>query len=128
MRISDWSSDVCSSDLDIDVDPGAVPFDAEFIGVDLLARELQVARFGPRVARRVRRPRECRDAGGILCIGPRGRDRKRTRLHSSHYCAPRMPSSARKKKHTQQLNAPLLTSAYLGPSRPYSTDTYSPNQ
>src|SRR3546814_14584951 len=73
MRISDWSSDVCSSDLDIDVDPGAVPFDAEFIGVDLLARELQVARFGPRVARRVRRPRECRDAGGILCIGPRGR-------------------------------------------------------
>src|SRR3546814_9077745 len=51
---------------DIDVDPGAVPFDAEFIGVDLLARELQVARFGPRVARRVRRPRECRDAGGIL--------------------------------------------------------------
>src|SRR3546814_19277236 len=76
---------------DIDVDPGAVPFAAEFIGVDLLARELQVARFGPRVARRVRRPRECRDAGGILCIGPRGRaarpverDRKSTRLNSSH--------------------------------------------
>src|SRR3546814_5677414 len=100
MRISDGSSDVCSSDLagarrgavidrsgpqivlagldvgdleidavegvelviaiflpeggDIDVDPGAVPFDAEFIGVDLLARELQVA------------------------------DRKSTRLNSSH--------------------------------------------
>src|SRR3546814_6687091 len=119
MRISDGSSDVCSSDLAgarrgavidrsgaqivlagldvgdleidavegvelvismflpeggyIDVEPGAVPFDVVFIGVDLLARELPVARFGPRVARRVRRPRECRDAGGILCIGPRGR-------------------------------------------------------
>src|SRR3546814_19645784 len=109
MRISDGSSDVCSSDLagarrgavidrsgaqivlagldvgdleidavegvelviaiflpaggDIDVDPGAVPFDAAFIGVDLLARELPVARFGPRVARRVRRRSDERRVG-----------------------------------------------------------------
>src|SRR3546814_6229826 len=58
---------------DIYVDPGPVPFDAEFIGVALLAREFQAARVGPRVARHVRMPRECRDAGGTLPIGPRGR-------------------------------------------------------
>src|SRR3546814_6978770 len=33
---------------------------------------------------------------------PDGLDRKSTRLNSSHYCAARMPSSARKKKQEQQ--------------------------
>src|SRR3546814_5984769 len=40
---------------------------------------------------------------------PRLGDRKSTRLNSSHYCAPRMPSSACKKKHDQYYTALHMT-------------------
>src|SRR3546814_8362266 len=35
---------------------------------------------------------------GIASLRVDGKDRKRTRLNSSHYCAPHMPSSACKKQ------------------------------
>src|SRR3546814_5802165 len=123
MRISDWSSDVCSSDLaalwpigrfPVLVDAGCTIVEAstiiEYLGlhhpgpVPLLPAD-------PRAALEVRgmdryfdnyistpqqkvvfdslRPEADRDARGVADA----RDRKSTRLNSSHYCAPRMPSS-----------------------------------
>src|SRR3546814_3277661 len=43
------------------------------------------------------------------------RDRKSTRLNSSHLCAPRMPSSARKKKTAHLLST--TTDTHITPSR-----------
>src|SRR3546814_4469624 len=40
------------------------------------------------------------------------RDRKSTRLNSSHSCAPRMPSSARKKNNNNQTKDHIYTSLY----------------
>src|SRR3546814_4212945 len=106
MRISDWSSDVCSSDLlaGLAAAPGralgraaarrfqsvasrnedragsaladglaAVQLDAELVGDHLLAARLLAGL-----------------AAQVIAV----RDRKSTRLNSSHYCASRMPSSA----------------------------------
>src|SRR3546814_8417642 len=110
MRISDWSSDVCSSDLNIIV---LCPFDevsndeeitgkahlnddVEFeiqpveIGLSLfliLDIELRQPFFetGNRISAKL----------PLLCFPIAGKaDRKSTRLNSSHYCASRMPSSA----------------------------------
>src|SRR3546814_9681603 len=118
MRISDWSSDVCSSDL-------CLPFDAEGRGVEMplgpaiahdhgaavprIARAIVVAVEEKRAAAEIarspqpeelaeitlgRRLRFARADGtdapaAVACAHPS--DRKSTRLNSSHYCASRMP-------------------------------------
>src|SRR3546814_2645285 len=126
MRISDWSSDVCSSDLDLRVCSGEVEAD---IAARLDDLELQFVRpatspivkhrllvgigsirDGPNLVSRalVRVVNQLREAGqhtvdAVLLEQPediacRGLDRKSTRLNSSHLCSFRMPSSAFKKK------------------------------
>src|SRR3546814_7417175 len=126
MRISDWSSDVCSSDL-------AVKFYSEEGNWDLVGNNTPVFFFRdplrfPDLNHAIKRdprtglrsadsnwdfwtllpealhqvtivmsdrgiPKSMRHMHGF------GRDRKSTRLNSSHYCAYRMPSSYRNKKH-----------------------------
>src|SRR3546814_6700402 len=100
MRISDWSSDVCSSDLD---QPGTIKRQriTRLPAINLVAPVEQDAThvhrmFGIAIgfgfdegwpaagARALDRLEHC-------CLH---RDRKSTRLNSSHYCASRMPSSA----------------------------------
>src|SRR3546814_1573638 len=141
MRISDWSSDVCSSDLSLlqlwrrepagaaSERPGGIDrhrlrdefgvagvlpviIGAPEFGVfDIIAAEALERRSvgGPAVrdpaivAIGHRLNRVGRGIGALaeqaLEIG--ADDRKSTRLNSSHYCASRMPSSARKKKNLQ---------------------------
>src|SRR3546814_6881299 len=98
MRISDWSSDVCSSDL-VDAAEHVLHLEAGAGQVgNLVQRLLQALGLLQRF-----------DAGLGLGGGERGadgaarelqpgqartRDRKSTRLNSSHSCASRMPSSA----------------------------------
>src|SRR3546814_1245172 len=100
MRISDWSSYVCSSDLDVHA---AHLVDAVIVDLgehDLLLETHRV--IAPAVERLGVEAAEVADAR------QRDRhqavDRKSTRLNSSHECACRMPSSACL-KHTQQLYA-----------------------
>src|SRR3546814_4826751 len=104
MRISDWSSDVCSSDL---------VFDTPVEGMDPMVRRAAKAinfgiiygmsAFG--LAAQLGIPQREAQAyieayfkryPGIRDYMDRTRkqDRKSTRLNSSHYCAPRMPSYA----------------------------------
>src|SRR3546814_9123922 len=108
MRISDWSSDVCSSDLD---KPGAAIAQA----AALLGEHLQAVHVGYCEADSAGRLALLHDwaaadlppASDDLTIAHFGeglaqplskgqavRDRKSTRLNSSHSCASRMPSSA----------------------------------
>src|SRR3546814_3947135 len=141
MRISDWSSDVCSSDLltDISFDVkeheiraiigpnGAgkssmlnvingvyTPQNGEITlaGVKFSkmnsrrAAEMGIARTfqnlalfkGMSVMDNIMTGRNLRMKSGVLAqafrLGSAERDRKSTRLNSSHYCAHRMPSSA----------------------------------
>src|SRR3546814_975084 len=127
MRISDWSSDVCSSDLehrarverggdheeddqaqdhvdhrdqvDLRVVLGAAAADAHARVSP--ATPLRRGGCGDRWRRAAAPPRapcrpgSCRcgygNGGGTSMPAPR-RDRKSTRLNSSHYCASRMPS------------------------------------
>src|SRR3546814_8223809 len=109
MRISDWSSDVCSSDL-----PSACPgCDAEGTlaacgpGVERLAEEARVlfpqARqammtsdtlTGPESAAALVRAVQARSIDLLIGTQIVAKDRKSTRLNSSHKCAYRMPSSA----------------------------------
>src|SRR3546814_8814959 len=119
MRISDWSSDVCSSDLDL----------AHLAGGDILLASRQgslrlgkdslldasaggaimedgktAGAAGGDVALLVdgtfhrKEMNELVLGGDIRYYGSEGTDRKSTRLNSRHYCAHRMPSFARKKK------------------------------
>src|SRR3546814_10243677 len=102
MRISDWSSDVCSSDLgggrwrfirQRRVRPIAAPASA---GATLF----QPASFpSPAIRRRSRTGTSasltCQKPVTACC--PAWVDRKGQRLNSSHYCPPRIPSSAEKK-------------------------------
>src|SRR3546814_5863412 len=97
MRISDWSSDVCSSDLlakiVLRLPPEQRPCarDVEDIVVvaavdhprldEVVATECFVLQNDPCFCERLR-DTDCLPA-----------DRKSTRLNSSHYCAPRMPLS-----------------------------------
>src|SRR3546814_1778688 len=103
MRISDWSSDVCSSDLQVygakvpaytlvDLD-ARLPLDwaglndKTFLQLNVsnLFDELYVGGFSGGLPA---------DSAPFVQIGsPRALDRKSTRLNSSHYCATRMPSS-----------------------------------
>src|SRR3546814_8746353 len=125
MRISDWSSDVCSSDLSVRaviargevarrhvaVDPHLVPtrhvaaaaqFDALMVGpeerhVGERARGAQHVR-GRRLALPLRvHPMLHAHPFHVMQV-----DRKSTRLNSSHSCAARMPSSACNKTPTDQ--------------------------
>src|SRR3546814_4556736 len=110
MRISDWSSDVCSSDLRIGTRIGERADAARDAGIvhehrdwaKLVLDRIEQARNGIRLADVL--PNCKRAASSALdfahkgpCGGlvrPVGEDRKSTRLNSSHYCASRMPSSA----------------------------------
>src|SRR3546814_2445956 len=127
MRISDWSSDVCSSDLDRQAGAGTEVDTTDCLLVLIGERRLDEADDGQRVReRRVGLTWDHGDARNVhhAIIGIvslfRGagvghaddqvldldvpeidrqadvadRDRKSTRLNSSHYCASRMPSSA----------------------------------
>src|SRR3546814_3718607 len=120
MRISDWSSDVCSSDLEakrlergeaIDSGPNVprpevtstcqtyidlhrhAAVRAALTGHPKVALRLMVAHAitGSYLWRVKPEPQTCRNEAA------RERDRKSTRLNSSHQCATRMPSSAGKK-------------------------------
>src|SRR3546814_10495261 len=108
MRISDWSSDVCSSDLvaltqrtvfvheELGHDEQRDALDAigrvgglrehqvdDIVGQVMLARRDEDLGAGDRMAAVAVRHRAGTD-----------QDRKSTRLNSSHYCASRMTSSA----------------------------------
>src|SRR3546814_10608239 len=105
MRISDWSSDVCSSDLPRTIFRRALELNAAAIilihnhpsgdarpseediavtrKLDQIGRALDVEIFDHIVV----------TSASTHHIANR-EDRKSTRLNSSHYCAPRMPSSA----------------------------------
>src|SRR3546814_6921347 len=108
MRISDWSSDVCSSDLLPNQCLCPIAF-----GTGRLQRDFWVHPDGvhlPGAAQSVAIPPELGAVGlnaqeeaaaipklvhlglGLRCFHL-ARDRKRTRLNSSHYSAARMPSS-----------------------------------
>src|SRR3546814_4660360 len=105
MRISDWSSDVCSSDLH-DAGHGFIGLAQHFVvvGVDGNIRVyIAVARMH---VQRDEHPAfkyavmdglyfgQHSGAIGACEIALHQGDRKSTRLHSSHSCASRMPSSA----------------------------------
>src|SRR3546814_10730719 len=111
MRISDWSSDVCSSDLGVpDLEEIHHPpeegeiGDAGFETGKSRQDEAAAAVEGHCLRRARAAPLDVViDLAVGVCMRqfPRrepflefGQDRKSTRLHSSHYCASRMPSSA----------------------------------
>src|SRR3546814_10004612 len=124
MRISDWSSDVCSSDLRIigrrtALALGAPRFALGTVGLQLLD-----------LLRRQRRDQLCGDSatqyhlvmrdlarligefgagatvvlGGRVELGESAIDRKSPRLNSSPSCATRMPSSACKQHNPQSVS------------------------
>src|SRR3546814_8285053 len=122
MRISDWSSDVCSSDLDRPVHrPKRIqPFDDEaaakkgqaraeiwagheqadrpraFLAVEIVADDRNRSRTDDGFADpETQAQHEQKDDGGGETA-----ERKSTRLKSSHSCGSRMPASACKKKKT----------------------------
>src|SRR3546814_2208230 len=101
MRISDWSSDVCSSDLDdqrraveADRNPGDAVLDPVayvIVGVAIVARDdadaaaaVDVRETGRRAVCRIMRIERVGLIGERRIIAVSGRDRKRTRLNSSH--------------------------------------------
>src|SRR3546814_2081098 len=112
MRISDWSSDVCSSDLflrrrtDGDEDDLAVRDAGWCVCREIEAASAGVAhqqRFDSRLIKGATPRFQGRDlvlihvdADHVITdVGQTGRGaRKSTRLNSSHYSASRMPSSA----------------------------------
>src|SRR3546814_1857618 len=132
MRISDWSSDVCSSDLNLLFSgppgsgksllasclPGILPdlTPAEALEVSMVASVAGSLEGGKLLrARPYRAPHHSASMPALVGGGLKARpgevglaqlgvlfldelpelDRKSTtRLNSSHYCAPRMPSSA----------------------------------
>src|SRR3546814_3153096 len=113
MRISDWSSDVCSSDLFAHARARAQPAADDGLGLAAaVARHPGGVRIGGidgieavldegvedvEAGGLVQGPAEdvaAQDQRGDIKAGAAKRDRKRTRLNSSHKCANRMPSSA----------------------------------
>src|SRR3546814_5511986 len=122
MRISDWSSDVCSSDLPAPDAPGSFVIHLHVDDADAMI-ERAVAAGG----KLLRAPQDhfygersgtLRDPFGydwmighsIEDVTPDEMqrrytaDRKSTRLNSSHQCASRMPSSAGQKTPTPPFN------------------------
>src|SRR3546814_4112307 len=130
MRISDWSSDVCSSDVataaapivDVTLDDagggrarltaGTAPAEAATVWLITFDddHDTTIAR-GENGGRALHNSNVVRalstlgtwsgeavtfplDFAAATAAGRAGCDRKSTRLHSSHYCALRMPSSA----------------------------------
>src|SRR3546814_5395770 len=100
MRISDWSSDVCSSDLQyfilgfallvgllflgrwfVEADPHKLAGGLKWGGFAIAAVVLVLLLVSGRL-------------GLLAALVPAGIDRKSTRLNSSHSCASRLPSSA----------------------------------
>src|SRR3546814_8547761 len=113
MRISYWSSDVCSSDLRYGADGStqgvefAVPLADGIPAVAMApAGDFVVSSSSyDAVAGRYRIQFQLYAAdgstrGAATEVASYSKDRKSTRLHSSHQCATRMPASAGKKKHT----------------------------
>src|SRR3546814_1309014 len=113
MRISDWSSDVCSSDLCIvrpDRRGAVVGFlsgrtvhhlgnESMLVPMTVKTPTLSTQRvprtFAPRPGgRKAVPPGPAQRVPELPLYGQMYADRKSTRLNSSHYCAPRMPSSA----------------------------------
>src|SRR3546814_1764492 len=106
MRISDWSSDVCSSDLPAYMGIGPVPATANALrragltvaDLDVIEANEAFAAQACAVSRELGfDPAKVNPNGSGISLGhPIGAtgDRKSTRLNSSHYCASRMPSSA----------------------------------
>src|SRR3546814_4191552 len=101
MRISDWSSDVCSSDLDyremLFTAAGAEQYVSGVILYDETLR--QKAKDGTPLVDILNKrgiiPGIKVDKGVQALPGSAGeKDRKSTRLNSSHFCASLMPSSA----------------------------------
>src|SRR3546814_4890090 len=115
MRISDWSSDVCSSDLRYQCAEGEFPFPVEWLAGCAAAGRAKAKPerqggtiSGGREAGFESKTALLPESRPLLCDHARQRlegalDRKSTRLNSSHSCATRMPSSARKKKNYTQL-------------------------
>src|SRR3546814_7148522 len=112
MRISDWSSDVCSSDL-IDGHLGealiadaqksisahqlqhAAAVDGRVAAAELAAGNLEVAENIASIhANQAAAGDVQRALAAVALADADARDRKSTRLNSSHYCATRMPSAA----------------------------------
>src|SRR3546814_9075174 len=108
MRISDWSSDVCSSDL-----LGLLALELQDLDIPLDGgHDVQVALMPGHVGIRQRAAGQSRqtlvrvrhhlgdlvrravEEGHIIAAPTLVADRKSTRLHSSHYFASRMTSSA----------------------------------
>src|SRR3546814_5571062 len=99
MRISDWSSDVCSSDLILVAQPAADPLE---IGVDRARDFALVKGVAPAFGDQAESAREVGVAEHLSCgrtlavvqpigaeriirfLDPAARDRKSTRLNSSH--------------------------------------------
>src|SRR3546814_10809885 len=117
MRISDWSSDVCSSDLYIVLREALKRTHKVGLGQLALRGQEQLVALRPcgkglvlevlRYADEVNRAAGYfRDIGttkpDVDLLDLAETDRKSTRLNSSHKCAYRMPSSARKKKSIEQ--------------------------
>src|SRR3546814_2116158 len=116
MRISDWSSDVCSSDLfetavawkaaiERDTGPAALALSRQ--NLDAQPRSEQQQADAERGGYVLWEPKSAPEAVIIATgsevqlavkaaaqLADKGRGRKRTRLNSSHQCASRMPSSA----------------------------------
>src|SRR3546814_3774714 len=122
MRISDWSSDVCSSDLL--VAGGLVDEDLRFAGIELRrdqggvqemhshgpafvmhaaeGRKVAVAHGGDRVLVLRELVAQGFEFGRQRRRPALGGDRKSTPLNSSHECASRMQSAVRKKNNDIQ--------------------------
>src|SRR3546814_6633720 len=115
MRISDWSSDVCSSDLYGGGRPvagkGLCPAKRRVIA-RLRQSFLEAASLHQRRALREAVGEKLpvvRHVQRMAGLGHGQEDRKSTRLNSSHSCASRMPSYACKNKTQQHTNHIQLT-------------------
>src|SRR3546814_6280825 len=108
MRISDWSSDVCSADLKlrpllgygqdlhgIGFNPASIP-DPSVYGPGYTGANYKSSDPYDSALNLNNRNRYEGGGGGLTIQYDLGfaKDRKSTRLNSSHYCASRMPSSA----------------------------------
>src|SRR3546814_1875759 len=102
MRISDWSSDVCSSDLipePIRDAPSAIlalhhPYHRSIRMSEATTTDDQLRLFIERIERMEEEKKGVGDDIRDNYNEAKSQDRKSTRLNSSHYCAAHMPSYA----------------------------------